>query len=230
MKLKGLFAKAVGLFLVLSVGAFAAETPALEDELQQLAVPTNEMPPAANSEMLYSVQTRLSPLAHRHEITIGGAKNFTSDSFLSSYQIDLGYRFYLSDRWYLGASGSYVFNSFTDAANRLIKAEKLVPDVAYPKFRGDLLVGFNLFYGKFRLSMDKVFYFDQYIALGPGVVSLNTGMQWAAVADIGLVLWMGQASIRFGLKDYFFKENRAMSSGMVHNLLAHLDLGIVLGR
>jgi len=221
-----------GVAVAIGLGAVSlgAEIP-LDQELQQLSVPDNQLVPSADTEKLYAIQTRYAPLANRHEITLGGAKNFTADSHLTSQQLDLTYRFHINDKWYVGLAGSYVFNSFTDAANRLISQQKLVPDIAYPKFRGDLLVGYNLFYGKFRLSMDTVFYFDQYIALGPGLVNLNTGTTPAAVADIGFVFWLGKGgSMRLGLKDYFFKETRVRSSGMVHNLLAHLDVGIVLGK
>lgn len=216
--------------ILFSAAAQAAEMP-LDQELQQLALPDNQLNPAADSEKLYAVQTRYAPLTHRHEITLGGANNFTGDSFLTSQQVDLTYRFHLNDKWYLGLTGSYVMNSFTESGNRLIESQKRVPDIAYAKFRGDLMLGYNLFYGKFRLSMDQVFYFDQYIAIGPGMVVLNSGNSIAAVADVGFVLWLGKmASLRIGLKDYFFNEKRNLSSGMVHNLLGHVDVGIVLGN
>jgi hypothetical protein len=87
-----------------------------------------------------------------------------------------------------------------------------------------------VFYGKFRVSMDQVFYFDQYVALGAGSVGLNTGRQTAAVGDVGFVLWLGRkGSIRFGVKDYFYNEQRRLSSSRVHDLVGHIDAGFLFG-
>ena len=179
---------------------------------------------------MYAVQSRLSPLQGRSEVTITGAKNFTADSFLLSQQVDLGYRYFLSDRWYLGASGSYVFNSLSDAGIRQMNVSKKLPDVAYTKYRADLMVGYNLFYGKFRLSMDQVFYFDQYIAIGPGVVAQDLGTHPAAVGDLGFAFWFGRNfSLRLGVKDYLFPEKRRLSQGLANNVLGHVDFGYVFG-
>lgn len=212
----------------LSASAFAADAP-LEQELESLSVPANQAPSVVSQEKLYAVQGRYAPLRNRHELSLAGAKNFTADSFLSSQQLELGYRYYLSDRWFAGLNGSYVFNSFTEAANRIIQKEQLVPDVAYAKYRADVLAGFQPFYGKFRLTMDQVFYFDQYVALGAGLVGLDTGSTWAVVADVGFSFRFGRAwSFRLGVKDYFFEEQRRLSKSWVHNLLGHLDVAMVL--
>lgn len=218
-------------FVVLSVcGAGWAASGSLENELNSLAVPSNQIPPMVASEKMYAVQNRYAPLTYRSEVTLGGSKNFTPDGMMISQQLDLAYRFYLSDRWFVGTSGSYVFNSLSNAGQRLMQQEHLLPDIAYAKYRADLLGGFNIFYGKFRFNMDKAYYFDQYVALGPGVVMLDTGTAPAAVADVGFSFWFGRtASVRLGLKDYFFQERRRLSKGMVHNLLGHLDVGVLFG-
>lgn len=229
------------LFVVFAVtlwfgAAFAAVEPpapepkSLEDELQSLSVPSNQAPSAVSSEQLYAVQSRLSPLGKRSEVTLSGAKNLTADSFLVSQEIDLGYRFYFSDRWFVGVSGSYVSNSLSGSGQRLLEESKRLPDVAYTKYRADLMAGYNLFYGKFRLTMDQVFYFDQYVALGPGVVVQDLGTHPAAVADIGFVFWFGRNfSFRFGVKDYLFQEERRLSQGIANNVMSHLDIGYVFG-
>lgn len=230
--------KRIGIFILAFASTlFAAtetsappETKSLEDELQSLSVPSNQAPSGVSSESLYSVQSRLAPLDGRSEVTLTGAKNFTVDSFLVSQQVDLGYRYYLTERWFIGASGSYVFNSLSDSGNRLMTQNTRLPDVAYSKYRADLMAGYNLFYGKFRLTMDQVFYFDQYVALGPGVVVQDLGTHPAAVADVGFVFWFGRNySFRLGVKDYFFHEDRRLSSGMANNLLGHVDIGYVFG-
>lgn len=207
----------------------AKEPESLDSELQKLSTGANQAPAAVSPEKLYAVQYRYAPLKHRHEFSIGGAKNFTPDSYTVSNQIDLGYRFYLSDKWFVGLAGSYVFNDLNSSGERLLRETGLLPDATFTKYRGDLQLGYNLFYGKFRLSMDEVFYFDNYVTLGPGLVRFENTTQWAAVADIGLVGWIGKNfSIRLGLKDYFVKEIRRKSSGMTHNLIGHLELGYLL--
>ncbi len=227
------------LFLVLAFSATAsfaapqsptAEAPSLEDELQSLSMPSNQAPTGVSSEQMYAVQTRLAPLEHRSEVTITGAKNFTVDSFLVSQQMDAGYRYYLTDRWFLGLSGSYVFNSLSSSGERLMNENKRLPDVAYTKYRADLMAGYNLFYGKFRLSLDQVFYFDQYVAIGPGVVVQDLGTHPAAVADVGFAFWFGRNfSFRIGVKDYLFHEDRRLSKGLANNVLGHVDFGYVFG-
>lgn len=223
--------KRITLFLIgLSICAFGAtEEIPLESKLDQLAVPENTAPIGVAAEKIYAVQTRYSPMQYRHEISVGGATHFNSDSHLSSKQVEVDYRFYLSNRVFLGLAGSYVFNSFTDSANRLMRDVGRVPDVDYAKYKADLSVGFNVFYGKFRLSMDQVFYFDQYVSLGGGFADLASGRTAMAVGDIGMVFWFGQhMSLRFGVKDYFYKETRDLSSGNVHSLHGHVDVGVVL--
>lgn len=209
----------------------ARPTESLENQLEALSLPENQSPVPVSSEKLYSVQSRYAPLTGRHEVSFGFGKNMTPPSYLSSNQLELEYRYHLSDRWSLSAGGSYVFSSLTDAGERLRDIEGLVPDAAYVKQRMNLLATYNLFYGKFRLSMDKVFYFDQYLSLGPGFVVADTGRSGAAVGDIGLALWLGKTgSLRFGLKDYYFHETRRLSSSMAHDLIFHFDLGILLGQ
>lgn len=213
-----------------SFPSWASTGGSLEDALNRLSMPENQAPGAISEEKLYAVQTRYSPLTFRSELSLGGARNFTGDRMLETQQLDLAYRFHLSNRWSLGISGSYVFNTFSDTADRLMKAEGILPDIAYAKYRGDLTVTHHLFYGKFRASMDRVFYFDQYVSLGGGVVGLNTGRVGAAVADLGFAFWIGRnASLRVGLKDYYYLEQRAKSSGWSHNLLGHFDVGYVFG-
>lgn len=205
-------------------------TPSLEDQLRILQLPENQAPSNVTAEKLYAVQTRYSPLASRGELGLGVARNLTVDSFLSSGEISGKYRFHFNDRWSLGISGSYTFNSLSGAGQRLLELNQLLPDVSYVKGRSDLTAGFNVFYGKFRLSLDQVFYFDQYVELGAGRVWLDRGDSTAAVVDAGFAFWAGRsASVRFGLRNYLFQEQRRLSSGLTDHLLAHLDIGMMLG-
>ncbi len=205
----------------------AADDNSLDAELQRLATENNMAPAGVSKEQLYAVQYRYVPLRHRHEVTIGGGRNFTPDSYTVSNQIDLTYRFYLSDKWFVGLSGSYVVNDLNSSGQRLLNEEKILPDATFTKYRGDLALGYNLFYGKFRLSMDEVFYFDNYVSIGPGVVQYD-GMpkEFGVVGDIGFAGYFGKhVALRIGLKDYFVKEVRRKSQGMTHNVIGHLDIG-----
>lgn len=214
--------------------AKANEEPTLDQQLEALSVPTNQALPGVSEEALYSVQSRYVSLRHRHEFALGAGRNFNSDSFVTSNNIDASYRFYLSDRWYLALDGSYVFNDWSSGADRLISSDgttnSTLADVAFARYRADLMAGYHLFYGKFRLSMDQVFYFDQYVALGPGYVDMVLGNQFGAVAEAGFVFWFGRStSLRFSVKDYFIKEMRTKSQSWAHNIIGGLQVGYVFG-
>jgi outer membrane beta-barrel protein len=218
----------------LSFTARAEDTPAattqkssesLENQLKSLDA-TNQAPASVSTEKLYSVQSRYTPLRHVSEITFGGAKNMTGDSFLDTNQIEVGYRFHFNDRWAVGLSYAWVDNEFKSDADNLKATSGAIPDVPYAITRQDLLVEYNAFYGKFRWTADSVSYFDQYWALGPGMVQMNTGNSTAAVADAGFAIWMGQwGSARLGLKDYYYSEQYRSGATMTSNLHAHLDVG-----
>ena len=220
--------------VLISSGALADETvvatQSLEDQLQGLAIPANQLPIPGSSEKMYVIQNRYNPLGMRSELALGVGKNFTNDSFLVSNEVSLAYRFFLSDRWNLGLAGSYVFNDFTDTAAQLKKSEGRIPDAAFAKSKADLSLGYNLFYGKFRLSMDQVFYFDQYIALGAGLVQQSKATTPAGTFDIGFAFWFGKnLSARLGGKSWIYNEKRSASSATHNNLIGHFDLGYLFG-
>lgn len=217
------------LFLLLSIQLFAADMqPTLEEQLGNLSVPRDRIPGSVPSENVYAVQSRLSPLKFRHELSFSGAKNFTAASYIDSNNLDLTYRFYLSDRWYLGLSGSMVFNNLSEAGQKLLSMNEVITDAAYAKYRADLMVGYHLFYGKFRLSFDQVFYFDQYWALGGGYMVLSQNNSFAGVGDVGMAFWFGRhLSFRFGAKHFLFHEQRIKTQGLAYSLLGHVDIGYV---
>jgi outer membrane beta-barrel protein len=221
------------LLVVIALGMAASvcwADESLESQLQGLNLPTNEAPAQVSVEKLYSVQNRYVPVDTRSEISLGLGKNFAADSFITSGQVDLSYRFHLNDKWHFTAGGSYAFNSLSDAGQRLLDMQQLLPDVAYVKYRLNLLAGYNLFYGKFRVSMDQVFYFDQYIAAGPGLVGMDTGTAPAAVGDIGFVFWMGRKfNAQVGFKDYYYTQKRTLTTSKVNDMVGHIDFGILLG-
>lgn len=218
------------IMILLSLAGLAFSDDSLESKLQGLSVPENELPKMASKEKLYAVQTRFTPLKGRHELSLAISKSFTAENFLVSHQASLNYRYFLSERWNLGVSASRVWNSLSDSAIKLIKSENIYPDITYAKSLADVTAGFNVFYAKFRFNADTVFYFDQYIALGAGMVDMDRGLRPAVVGDIGLAFWLGkQFTMRLGLKDYFQSEVHRSGTSMFHNMMAHLDAGILLG-
>ena len=221
------------LFLAALVARFcfaAASEGSVEERLERLRLPPNEPPAAVSREKLYAVQDRYTPLHWASEVSAGGSENFNSDGFLHSSELSLSYRMHFNDKWSVALSASYVFNSFSAAADHLLDTEGRYPDVTFTKGRGDLVLSYQLFYGKIRFSMDNVLYFDQYLSLGGGVVDMSRGTRSAAVGDIGFVFWLGKwGSLRAGLKDFYYEEPRAQDSHYVHSLLGHLDLGLLIG-
>ncbi len=225
------------LALVVTIGSIltvasvlAADEATLEEQLQTLAIPENELAGEIPKEQLYAVQSRFSPLKGRFETSVGGAYTLAGERFLNSSDIHGALRYHLSDRWNLALTGSYVFNTMSESAANLFQEYGRFPDIAYAKSRVDLTVGHHLFYGKFRLSMEQTLYFDYFVALGAGRVDLNTGSQFAAVASTGFAFWLGKHwSSRLGVETYVYNEQRVLSRGLVEHLMSHLDIGYVFG-
>jgi hypothetical protein len=93
-----------------------------------------------------------------------------------------------------------------------------------------LLLGYNTFYGKIRFAADSVTYFDQYVAIGPGIVGFSNGTSPAAVIDVGFAFWLGRSgSVRLGVQSEIFNEKRVKSSVLRNDAVAHLDIGMMLG-
>lgn len=213
-----------------AAAAVPASAPSLEDQLQTLNLPANQAPAGISSEKLYSVQSRFNPLARKVEFSVSTGQDFTNSAFLSSQQMGGSLRFHFNDRWSLGVSGARVFNSFTRTANQLISQDGIVPDVAFARTRMDASLAFNTIYGKFRLTLDRVFYLDQYIALGAGIASLDRGPATMGTLDLGFAFWMGRSGVlRLGMKDHFYREQRALATVMTQHWVGHVDLGWMLG-
>lgn len=216
--------------LLLTSGISAQAETDLNSQLEELKLPTSAAPAGVNSEKLYSVQNRFMKLDRKWEFNLGGSKNFGGSGFLQMTQINGSVGYHLNDRWSITASGSYGFNDFTEAAGMLILKEGILPDVAIVKWRSDLLLGYNVFYGKFRLSLDQVFYFDQYVAVGPGLVNTQFGTAPSAVADVGIALWFGKNwSTRFGVKNQIFKEQTVSTNNLAAHVLGHIEMGYLIG-
>lgn len=220
----------IALFL-LSPLAFSAEDPVqaqLDREMKALDLP-DHAPAAMTHEKLYSVQQRYLPLENVNEISLGGGQNLSGNSFLDTWQTELSLRHHFNDRWSAGLAAAWVQNRFTDSARRLEATDGILPEVPFARERYDLTAEANLFYGKFRLTSERVFYFDQYVAFGPGLEHMNESWVGALTGDIGLAIWLGHwGSLRMGLKDYYYNETYRDETQARNNLTWHLDLGVAL--
>lgn len=228
---------ALALLTWISIGYAAdGEEATLEDQLNSLNLPTNQAAMGVNEEKFYAVQTRYSPLKSRHELDVGAGRNFLSDSSISSNNLDAGYRFHLNDKWSVGVNYSYVSNDLTGSASRLFSKDAVLPDATFQKSRMDLTVGYNLFYGKFRLGSDSVLYFDNFIELGGGLVKMENSIgtseiqEKAIVGGVGFAFWMGKSfGLKLGVRDYYHNEPRLLSEGNVNTLIGYLKLGVLFG-
>lgn len=210
--------------------AQAPSAPSLEDQLSTLSLPPNEAPLPMSSEKLYSVQTRFVDPTLRLEISANGGNRFSGDSFLRSQEVGGAVRFYITDRFYLQGAYSKVFNQLTATGDRFLAEENRLPDSAYASARADGQLGYNLFYGKFRLTMNSTMYFDHYVSLGGGQVQMATGWTPSFVGETGLALWATRnLTFRLGIKDYFYKETRLLSSSYEHNITGVLSIGWIFG-
>jgi len=209
----------------------ATEDVSLEEELGRLNMPANVAPLGVSSEQLYSIQSRYAPLRYRSEVSLGGSRNFNADSFIASNEIDLNYRFHLGDRWSIAAGAAFGSNSLTAAGKRLLTVDGIAPDTAPVKSRSELTAGFNAFYGKFRVSMEKVLYFDQYFSLGASRTVMDSGaVSFGPTAEAGFVFWMGKrGSVRLSIKDHYYKQKRRLGSGMINDVMGGLTVGYLFG-
>ena len=214
--------------LILPVGAAVK----LEEQLDNLQLPDNVAGNFVANEKLYSVQSRHVPLNRRIELSFGGLEQFSDTGFISNREVALGTRYYINSKWSVGASYSYAFNELTDASNDFFVLEGVLPKVSYTKSRFDVTARYLLFYGKFRLSMDRVLYFDHFISLGPSLNSLDTGNRVGIAAETGIMFWLGQNwNILFGIKNYsFFKSNLETSEReLVNQAKVYLSAGFLFG-
>lgn len=185
-------------------------------------------------ERLYIVQERGVGLTGRFEISAGAAKNFNSNIYVSSTETSLLLTYHINDRFYTSLYGAQVSNDLTTSGQKAWENDGIYPNTAFVKRRYDGTVGFNLVYGKARITRDAMFYFDQYLALGGGAVQQSDGLEEtttpSAVADAGLALWFGnRLTFRLGIKDHYFEEHRTLDSSRVHHVLGYSSVGFLLG-
>jgi outer membrane beta-barrel protein len=93
-----------------------------------------------------------------------------------------------------------------------------------------LMVEYNVFYGKFRLSTDTVLYFDTFVAAGVSDVELESGNTTGGVLDVGFAFWAGKNwSARAGLKNDWYNETLVTGEELNHNMIGYLSIGYLFG-
>jgi outer membrane beta-barrel protein len=228
----------LGLSLLISCNAFSVEKDpsaekwsSLDEQLDQLKMPSNQVPGAISQDKLYSVQSRYVPLSKAHEISLNGSRDFNSDGHLESNQAGLDYRFHFNDKWTLKVSYLKAFNKLNKSGEILLKESKLVSDSDYMLSKVDIGAEYNLFYGKFRFGTNTVFYFDQYIGLTAGMIELRRGATVAGGIDAGFSFWMGKrGSLRIGVHNNFYKETNGLGDkSLTRNMIGYLSVGLLMG-
>ena len=223
------------LMVMISIWAlplFAKTDTQLKDQLESLQLPKNALGGFVSKEKLYSVQSRHVSLKRRFEISLAGLEQFSDTGFISNREVALGTRYYINSKWSVGGSYSYAFNKLTETTNDFFALEGMLPKVSYTKSRFDITARYLLFYGKFRLSMDKILYFDHFISLGPSLNILDTGNHAGVAADTGIMFWLGQNwNVLFGIKNYsFFKNNLETSEReFINQAKIYLSAGFLFG-
>lgn len=218
------------LSLLLSSQVFAQGASDLEKKLDMLNIPDDKVTNVISEDKLYVLNTRYSSLVNRHELTLAGGNNFTADSHLSTQQTALSYRYHINSTWSLGGRYTYYTNKLTTAGQSLFNNRQILPDTDYAKGGKELFVNFNTIYGKLRWTQDTVVYFDQYISLGGGKLTLASGDKNLAFADLGFSFWLGKhMSTRIGIKNEFYTQSQLSGERSIHNGIGYLELGYLFG-
>jgi outer membrane beta-barrel protein len=218
--------KIVTLALLLFSVSFA-QAANMEEEINSLQV-NETLPAVRRNEKVYSLQSRRTSLSKRWELSGAWAKDLSGSGFLKTQQTTADLRFHINDNWAVAAGYSVISNEFNDTAHGLEQTQGYLPDVDYAKSRMELRAEYNLFYGKFRLSRDSIFYFDQYVSLGAAKNELASGDSTGPVGELGFAFWWGQhLSSRLALRDYYYKEQRAVASDSNHNVFGRMEIGYV---
>jgi outer membrane beta-barrel protein len=204
--------------------------PTMEEQLDSLALPSNQAPANVSTERLYSVQTRYAPLLKRYELGLIGGYNMTNADFVDSKSVGANVRYHFNDKHSFGLTYMQFENRLDATGQDLLERKSLLPDVDYISSIAEASYGYNLFYGKFRLGMSKVFYFDQYWNFGAGTAELNSGITPMINIEGGLAFWMGKrGSIRLGFKNLVFEESNLTEKRINHDLLSTLSINILFG-
>lgn len=222
--------KIVCSLLVLSSVSSFAKTD-LEKKLDALSIPDDKVTPVLSKDKLHIVNTRYSSLTNRHELTMAGANNFTSESHLETKQVFASYRYHINSKWSLGLRHSIYGNELSSSGKRLFKDKSLLPDSDFAYKSTEFLGTYNGLYGKLRWNADTVVYFDQYFTLGYGDIDLESGPTKTYSLDLGMAFWIGKhMSSRIGLKNEFYKQTKLTGDENTHNAMGYIEFGYLFGE
>jgi outer membrane beta-barrel protein len=214
--------------------AVDATTAQSADSSKSLTDQMSQLSGGSNTEKFYVVQDRQSGNAGVFDLAVGAGFNTNSDVNIQSTESQLRLKFHPTNRLFVSLAGSQVKNKLNRSAQRRIDDDGIYPDVGFVKSRADFSLGYNLIYGKARVSKDSVFYFDQYVALGGGTVeqtnTRDTARTPAIVGDVGASFWFGRrVSFAIGAKAYRFKEIRIASEGIANHVVGYANVGVLMG-
>lgn len=189
---------------------------------------------AGTGEKLYVVQDRHVDLANSVEFIAGVGKDFNSNIYLKTEETSLAARYYFNNFFFAQVDGAKVSTSLTDSGDRIWRNDGIYPDASFVKSRYGGAMGFNLMYGKVRVTKNFVFYFDQFFTLGAGRIEQSNGITTTkdptltaeAGFSFGLADW---ASLIVGARDTYFEEKRRTSAGKIHQVVAYSGVGVLLG-
>lgn len=220
------------LLITLSLNCcFALGSTGLEKKLESLNIPSDRVNPLVTQEKLYVVNKRYSSLTNRHELTLGGGRNFNADAHLDSSLATAAYRYHINGKWSVGLRYSEYYNELSNSGEKLFDNKNLLPDSDFALKSTEAFINFNTIYGKLRVSKDMIVYFDQYISLGYGEISLATGQTQNYIADLGFSFWVGRNfSARVGAKNEFYRQQKLNGSKDVHNVQGYLEFGYLFGK
>lgn len=211
---------------IVSLNLFAKS---LDSKLEDLTVPDDKVTNLLSEDQLTSVTGRYSSLNKRHEFSIQGANNFTSDSHVHNRQAGLVYRFHVNADWSFGASYMEYENELSSAGERLFDEGKILPDSDFAYKSADVFVNYNTVYGKLRLTKRQIVYFDHYISLGYGHIDLDSGETQLYTADTGFAFWIGKhASLRVGSRNEFFRQKKLTGDTNAHASMGYISFGYLL--
>lgn len=219
--------------LIVTMNSFSSEIEkkSLDKKLEDLLIPDDKVSPVLTQDKLFIVNTRYASLINRHEFSLLGAHNFTSDSHLDIKQAGASYRYHLNGRWSFGLRYTRYNNQLTSAGEKLLKESQIVPDQDFAFDTQEIFASFNTIYGKLRWSRDRVVYFDQYLSLGIGEIELASGKTQMGIFDLGVAFWVGRhASFRFGLKNEFYNQQQLTTERFMHNTMGYLEIGYLFGK
>lgn len=218
----------ITLMTLSSLNAFTATD--LENKLDALRIPSDQVTPVISQDKLYIVNQRYSSLINRHELSVNGANNFTAASHLDNKQLGMLYRYHINTRWAVGVRYNNYYNELNEAGKKLYDDKSIVAESDYAIKSTSGFLSFNTMYGKMRFTQKQVVYFDQYISVGYGDIELSDGLKKFKNLDIGFAFWMGKnLSARIGVNNEYYTQVQQDRNKAIHNAMGYVEFGYLFG-